>query len=242
MSTRFRAVKAYVSRTGTRWNRRLIKACEWAWMVGPLDMGGPVLDGLSHACDNGAWPCFQAYLKGKRPTPMLDLKKFQTCIARHGSTADFIIIPDIVQGGDMSWAMTRYWMRRLRRDRRFKGVMLLIAVQDGMTPDMIRPFLRDKRIGIFVGGSTEWKLATKRMWAALAHEGGPWGEGGNYCHVGRVNTERRIDACGKDGVDGIDGSSGARFAVTILPLNRALRDVVIQRSQMDIETYIKEAA
>lgn len=225
----------YVSRTGTKRNRGLIKACGWRWMVGPLDMGGPVKDDLNHACDNGAWPCYQLWLKGKRATADPDLRRFQACIARHGATADFIIVPDVVMGGDRSWAMTRYWLRRLRRDRRFTGVKLLIAVQNGMTAEMIKPYLNE-RVGVFVGGDTDWKLATMKMWCDLAHENGA------VCHVGRVNTDKRMVAIGKAGADSGDGSSGARYAVTILPLERSRREVVLRRSQLDIEDYLARAA
>lgn len=226
---------AYMSRTGTKRNIAAAKKANWGWMVGPLDMGGPVREGMPHACDNGAWPCYQAFLKGKRLTADPDLSAFQASIARHGATADFIVIPDVVQGGNRSWAMTRYWMRRLRRDPRFKAVKLLIAVQDGFTPEMIAPFL-SARIGIFIGGSTEWKLKTMREWGKLARSKG------SYCHCGRVNTERRIDQCGASYVDSIDGSSGTRFAVTIPPLARAVRNVILKRSQMDIDDILDVAA
>ena len=45
------------------------------------------------------------------------------------------------------------------------------------------------RVGIFVGGSTPFKLETMPAWGELAREIGCW------LHVGRVNSGRRIRDC-----------------------------------------------
>jgi hypothetical protein len=79
-----------------------------------------------------------------------------------------------------------------------------------MEPDDLSPLV-GRNTGIFLGGSTEWKL--KRM--------SDWGE---FCaakrcwyHVARVNTRGRFRMAHAAGADSVDGSSASRFAVT-LPL------------------------
>lgn len=72
-------------------------------------------------------------------------------------------------------------------------------------------------VGVFVGGSTDWKLATLYDWAALAQSRGAW------CHVGRVNSVRRIRLCHLAGVDSFDGTSASRYSVELPKLERARR-------------------
>ena len=172
--------------------------------------------GFRYAADNGAWKAWQEFNAGRRATAEPDLARFQAFVQRLGPGADFLVVPDIVAGGLRSWALSRYWLRELRRDWRLRGVKLLIAVQDGMTPDLVHPFVC-KRVGVFVGGSTEWKLATLRAWAELAHRRGAW------CHVGRVNTAKRIRACEEADVTSFDGASAALFPKTLSFLDRERR-------------------
>jgi hypothetical protein len=96
------------------------------------------------------------------------------------------------------------------------GVTLLIPVQDGMERHHIEPHV-SHTIGIFVGGSTEWKEHSMPMWGRLAADAGCW------LHVGRVNTMRRIRLCHLAGADSFDGTSVTRFACTLPKLDRARR-------------------
>lgn len=217
---------AYASRTGTRRNLALLRGAGWHLIVSAR--GVLRTEGFRYALDNGAWTAFQEFLKGLRPTAIPDLKAFLRAVDMLGREADFIVLPDIVMGGELSWALSRYWLRRLRRDRRFKGSVLLIAVQNGFDPERIRPYL-GPRVGVFVGGDTEWKLQTMAAWAKVAREMGA------ICHVGRVNTARRIRLCEAAGVHSFDGSSASRYGNTLLPLEAA-------RQQTDIEGFIARRA
>lgn len=223
---------AYASRTNTRRNIAEIKAVNWRWIVSPFDRGGPILAGLRHAVDNGAWHCYQAFVRGERISPLPDISRFETTIARYGKDADFIVVPDVVLGGDLSWELSRAWLRRMRRNPTIRSVRLMMAVQNGFEPTKIEPFL-SPRVGVFVGGDTDWKLATMAEWSRLAHSRGA------ICHVGRVNTARRISLCGKAGVDSFDGTSATKFSVTTRPLERARYAAVLERSQIDIEEYLR---
>lgn len=201
-------MRCYASRTGTRRNIAALSAAGWGWMVGPLDMGGPILGDMPWALDNGAWPAFAQGIEW-------DEAAFLRALDRYGPGADFIVVPDIVGDGPASLARTREWLPRLLARADLGDVRLLIAVQDGMTFADIEPLLTSPRIGIFIGGSTEWKIAAIEPW-------GRWAKGlGLYVHCGRVNTARRIALCAAGGIDSIDGTSATRFAKTLPLLSRA---------------------
>ena len=211
-------MKGYASRTGTKVAIAGLSAADWGWIVGPLDMGGPILGGMSHACDNGAWP---AHIAGRS----IDIPAFLAMLNKHGPTADFIVVPDIVGGGMASLALTQEWLPILLAREDLQQPHLLIAVQDGMSPQDVAPLL-SKRVGIFVGESTEWKLETMPIWGALARTTGC------YLHIGRVNTQRRIALCAAAGANSFDGTSVTRFSKTLRPLDLA-------RRQMDMEDWME---
>lgn len=199
----------YTSRTGTRRNVAALAARNWGWLIGPEDQGGRILAGMRHAIDNGAWPAFQR----KRPW---DARRFRACYLRHGPGADFVVAPDIVAGGAQSLALTRQWLPELLAAPELAGARVLIAVQDGMTEAEVAPLLGG-RVGLFLGGSTEWKLATMAQWGRAAARKAVW------YHVARVNTARRTHMAIAAGAWSIDGTSGAMFAETIPMLDGAAR-------------------
>ncbi|WP_288804637.1 hypothetical protein [uncultured Novosphingobium sp.] len=217
---------AYASRTGTKRNLAALREAGWHLMVSAR--GVLRTEGFPYALDNGAWTAFAEWRDGKRATPQPCIASFVRAVERLGHDAEFIVVPDIVMGGAASLAMSRSWLRKLRRNPCAKRAKLLIAVQNGMEPSDIERFLCH-RVGIFVGGDTDWKLATMAMWSKLAHAHGA------ICHVGRVNSARRIACCEAAGIDSFDGSSASRFAVTLRPLELA-------RQQIDIEGYIARRA
>jgi len=210
---------AYASRTGTRRNLAALRAAGWRLMIsarGPLRT-----EGFRYALDNGAWTSFQ------RGEPF-HAAAFELALARVGADADWIVLPDIVMGGLPSLRFSRTWLQKLRQRRSLRDKTFLIAVQNGMGVQHVRRLV-GPRAGIFVGGDTAWKLATMRTWARLAHAHGA------ICHVGRVNSVRRIRLCAAAGIDSFDGSGVSRFALALPPLDAA-------RRQLDIESWIGGAA
>jgi hypothetical protein len=189
----------YASRTGTRRNLDALRAAGWRLLVSAKGVWRT--EGFPYAIDNGAWTAFQQ-------GTAFDEDAFRGVVDALGDGADWIVVPDIVAGGLASLDFSLRWLDQL------SGVRLL-AVQDGMGAEHVRGLL-GPTVGIFVGGSTEWKLATVRAWGALAREVGC------YCHVGRVNTKRRIALCAEAGVDSFDGTSATRFAVNIPKLTNAV--------------------
>lgn len=205
---------AYASRTGTRRNLRVMREAGWRLMVEPSQIGRyksmrPLWDDgsdASFAVDNGAWG---SHCRGEvwDPAPFLKM------VDAIGDRADWIVVPDIVEGGRASLRRSIEWLDRLPGLR-------LVAVQDGLEPTDLGSLVGPS-VGIFVGGSTEWKLSTLPQWGRFARERGV------YLHVGRVNTRRRIRACALAGADSFDGSSVTRFAKTIVPLEAERRQEVL---------------
>lgn len=221
---------AYASRTGTRRNLAALRSASWHLMVSAR--GVLRHEGFPYALDNGAWTAFQK----KEP---FNVPAFEKAVKLLGTGAEWIALPDIVMGGKASLDLSISWLRRLRRRVALRGQHFMLVVQNGMESGVLLG--RIKRIvgptvGIFVGGDTEWKLATVKFWSDLVHSLG------GICHVGRVNTAKRIGIIGRAGADSFDGSNASRFSKNLLPLERARRSEELDRSQIDIEDYLEMAA
>lgn len=202
---------AYASRTGTRRNLDGLRRAGWRLLVSAE--GAHRTEGFAnYGIDDGAWTAWQQFLKKQRPTPMLDKRKFIRVVVTLGAGADFTVVPDIVQGGGESLALSLRWLPWVLKHCK----RALIAVQDGMVAADVEHLLSE-RVGIFVGGSTPWKLETMAMWADLARTHGAW------CHVGRVNSPKRIRKCAIAGAHSFDGTSASRYAVTLPPLDKETR-------------------
>jgi len=196
---------AYASRTGTRRNLDKLRSAGWRLLVSAA--GELRNEGFRYALDNGAW---SAYSHGKP----FDDRAFSVALKTMGARADWTVIPDVVAGGHASLDLSLRWMREVLNET----PRALLAVQDGLDLGDVRPFLGE-RVGIFVGGSTIWKLCTLSAWSALARSVGCW------CHVGRVNSARRIHACTAAGATSFDGTSVTRYAVSLPRLDVARRQL-----------------
>lgn len=196
-------MKGYATITGTLRNLNVLRAAGWGLVLTPARYNLP--EGFSYFLDNGAWPCFVNKTEW-------DTAAFMRLVEARGAGADFIVLPDIVAGGIESLKRSVDWMERLCHYPR-----LYIAVQDGMNVQTVCNVLSLRPgLGIFVGGSTEWKLKTLPEWGRLA------ADMHKPLHVGRVNTARRIRLCAEVGATSFDGTSVSRFACT-LPLLEASR-------------------
>ena len=196
-------VIAYASNTGTRRNLFRLRQANWRILLTPSNPKRP--SDFRYAIDNGAWTCFM------QNEPFND-KKFMRLVEANSADADFVVLPDIVQGGMESFDLSTVWLRKLR------GLHLLFPVQDGMNVDAVESMLKTHRdIGLFLGGSTEYKLAMMPFWGAMAARLGRW------LHVGRVNTVRRIRLCAEAGVTSFDGTSATMFSCNVDKLENARR-------------------
>lgn len=187
------AVIAYASRTGTRKNLAELRRHGWRLLVSAR--GVLRCEGFPYALDNGAWTSFQ----NGEP---FDVKAFERAVSLMGDAADWIVAPDIVCGGLESLRFSLDWLPRIPG-------RVLLAVQDGIEPEDVEPYLSE-RVGIAIGGSTAWKekQLAERRWRA------------SWLHVLRVNTARRIRLCHWAGATSFDGSGASRFACSVRMLDR----------------------
>jgi hypothetical protein len=201
-------VIAYASVTASGRNLVALRAHDWRLLVVASSHDWRT-NGFAYAIDNGAWAAH------KRGEPWDD-ERFLQILTELGAGADWVVLPDIVAGGAASLARSLHW-----RDL-VLGLTprALLAVQDGMTPEDVRPHL-GPRVGIFVGGSTEWKLQTLAQWSHLGREAGTW------VHVGRVNTARRIKLCVQAGATSFDGTSASMYAVNVPKLDNQRRQLAL---------------
>ncbi len=191
---------AYASRTGTRRNLRALRAAGWRIMVSAK--GPHRTEGFPYAIDNGAW---HSYQQGLPFDEMAFLKVYE----KLGAGADFVVLPDIVAGGRDSLAFSMKWKVQLKA-----RCPQMLAVQDGITVDDVKELV-GPYLGIFVGGTSEWKERTMAQWGELARERTAW------LHIGRVNSIRRISLCEAAGAHSFDGSSASRYQVTLNKLDSA---------------------
>lgn len=189
----------YASRTGTRRNLAALKAAGWRLLVSRAGVWRT--EGFPYALDNGAWSDFQA---GRQ----FDEAAFDKLISALGAGADWIVLPDIVAGGLPSLELSRRWLNRTLAI----CPLVLLAVQDGMHASDVEPLI-GPNVGIFLGGSTEWKLATMAAWGSLC------ASRDIYFHVARVNTRQRFRMAHAANANSVDGSSASRFAKTLPKLD-----------------------
>ena len=198
---------AYASRTGTRKTLDLLRRANWRLLVSAK--GVRRHEGFKYACDNGAWSSF---LKGE-PFDTQAYRTMLNWIPKQTHPPDWMAVPDIVEGGLESLKLSEKWMPEVLD----KCELGLLVVQDGMRPEDVRSMV-GKRVGIFLGGSTAYKLETLYRW-------GEFCSGRCYYHVGRVNTAKRIKMCAEAGADSFDGTSVTRFPSTIRLLDHSRRQM-----------------
>ncbi|MDH1929026.1 MULTISPECIES: hypothetical protein [Pseudomonas] len=194
----------YASRTGTKKNLDAMRANGWGLLVSAK--GVLRTEGFQEVMlDNGAW---SAYTQGEA----FDENAFTKAYNLLGERAKMVVVPDIVAGGLKSLDFSLKWLDRLAGG----PSTLLLAVQDGMVPDDVRDLL-NPGVGIFVGGTSDWKLRTAHSWGILARR--------RCCHlhVGRVNSAKRMLLCSAAaGAHSVDGTSASMYSKTVAPLTAAV--------------------
>ena len=181
----------YASQTSGA-SRRALERAGWRQFVSPDTRAKNGAPTTAYAIDNGAWG---AHLHGRPWEP----EPFRRLVGEHGRKADFVVVPDVVGDRAATLARAAEWLPRLA------GLDLYVAVQDGMTTQDVVPFAT-VIAGLFLGGSTAWKLSTMNRWGEACRGLGL------RLHVGRVNSVRRIRKCGDAGAHSFDGSGVSRYA------------------------------
>jgi hypothetical protein len=197
----------YASRTGTRRNLAALRAHGWGLLVSRAGVWRT--EGFDRICgDNGAWADFQA----GRAFDEDAYDRFLDWLAEQQTAADWLVLPDVVAGGLASLELSCRYLNRCLS----VAPMVLIAVQDGMSTDDLAPLV-GPTVGIFLGGSTAWKIDRMAEWGQFCAEYGV------YYHVARVNSIARMSLAASCGADSVDGSSASRYAVTLPKLAYAAR-------------------
>lgn len=211
----------YATITATKRNLATLRKAGWRLLLSPYahDAMPRVLERAAadfrYAIDNGA---FSTFVQGAP----FDENAFLSIFPRFAKSprCDWVVVPDIPEGGATSLQFSAEWLKRIRgREFSYRGALLL-AVQDGMEKKQVERILRtDSRLGIFVGGSSDFKFNFLPVARSIASE-----LGGRYLHVGRVNTAHRIRYCARYGADSFDGTSVTRYSVTMSKLDSARRE------------------
>lgn len=156
-------------------------------MIAPQN---PKRSQLRYAADNGAFYSWTRKVKWDRDRFLKMIDRVQTFAA----PPDFAVCPDIVAGGEKSLEFSLSWIGKLPAEWSW-----YLAVQDGMTPCGVLAVI-DRFAGIFVGGTSEWKMTSLPQWALMAKQEK------KMLHVGRVNSLARAfyaaKVCKADSFDG----------------------------------------
>lgn len=197
----------YASRTGTRRNLDALRSHGWGLLVSRAGVWRT--EGFARICgDNGAWSDFRAGRNFDEDA----YERFLDWLGVQPVAPDWLVLPDIVAGGLKSLALSMRYINRCRS----VAPLVLIAVQDGMTFADLAPVV-GPQVGIFLGGSTEWKLSNMLAWGEFCRERAL------HYHVARVNSVKRMFLAIAADADSIDGSSASRYAVTLPKLANAAR-------------------
>lgn len=197
----------YCSRTGTKTTLAALRGAGWRLLVSAT--GSHRNEGMPYAIDNGAYTAFQQ----GRP---FDHDAFRRLMGSHGDGADWAVLPDVVAQREASLEMSNRYLDLMGHQQRW-----LLAVQDGMTPADVAPFV-GRIHGLAIGGSTEWKLSSARMWGSVAQQHGL------YLHMLRVNSAKRIALAAAVGCHSFDGTSVCAFPCTLRLLDFSRRQTSLR--------------
>lgn len=164
-----------------------------------------------YAIDNGAY----SYWVKNEP---FNVPAFMALLDAFADRCDWIAIPDAVGDWDKTKFIMPDWVNRLDK---YKKPLLAVA-QNGSEIDQyfdLHALLQTNITGLFVGGTTEWKLKHIQGIANVCHQYG------KICHVGRVNSSKRIQFCKDAGVTSIDGSGASRFKHNARIVSCALKSI-----------------
>ena len=190
--------------------------------------------------DNGAYSDWQFKVDGIRVGRPFDnaafLRDLEHTVA-DDSSPDFVVCPDRVATGRDSLAFSLDWLASY--GSRFPGLRWRLAVQDGMTETDVLPVMHLFE-GIFVGGTTEWKLETGAAWVRFAHSHG------KPCHIGRAGREDHACWALRIGADSLDSSlplwADANFMRFMRGLSRGRPQAEMQWGPTRDQTHSTEAA
>lgn len=159
------------------------------------------------AFDNGAWGDF---LHGEH----FDDDQFLHVLNRisklpDARIPDWCVVPDqIMSRRSLDYSLTwKAWLKGV--DRRLKWYL---ALQDDMaSADVNHALCLEEFDGLFIGGSTPWKLETSAAWVQFGHDRGM------PVHIARINGPRRLQWAIDIDADSVDGTGWVHAGAKWLP-------------------------
>lgn len=168
-----------------------------------------------YALDNGAYLDFINNKVFCDNRFLLYCKKYLRC-------ADWVVLPDVVCNKEETIKKSYRYIDRLQEIE--PSTKMLFVWQDGIGREDIVPFAK-RGIGVFIGGSTDGKIKNMKWLSQLCKEFSVW------CHVGRVNTLKRLELCLSSNINSFDGSGIVRFLPTLELLSRR---IIQEREQLSL--------
>lgn len=156
-------------------------------MIATPKQGNPVPPGAVWAADNG---CFGKGYPGDEQW----FDWLASFTAEQISRCAFAVAPDVVADAPATLERSLPWLPKIRA----LGYPAAFVAQNGQEN---LPVPWDAFDVLFIGGSTDWKLgphARQLAAEAKAH--------GKHVHMGRVNSERRLQYAHAIGCDSADGT------------------------------------
>jgi hypothetical protein len=156
-------------------------------MIATPKQGNRLPDGVAWVADNGCFgkgypgdDAWYAWLASFTPEQITRCR--------------FAVAPDVVGDAWESYLRSYPWLRAIRE----LGYPVAYVAQNG-EEELPTPW--DDFDALFIGGDTTWKLGPgARQLVAQAKELGKW------VHMGRVNSERRLQYAQAIGCDSVDGT------------------------------------
>lgn len=175
-------MQVYLGDTGSSKIIKILQQLGWGRIV--ITRTIKLYSGEPWGFDNGA---FIQWRQGEKWSDSKFLKRLD--LAMSMGTPTIAVTPDIVAKGEESLAFSLKWIHRLPKWPWY------IAIQDGMTPNMVYPYI-ELFSGIFMGGTNTFRK-TAPIWAKLAHNAG------KKFHLGRCNEShlKLAEKCKADSVD-----------------------------------------
>jgi len=196
-------LKGYATSTTTLKNIEFLKNLGWGLFITP---DRPEVHSFKDfAIDNGAWSAYSRKVSWHKKYE----KRFRLICDVYGEMSDFIVCPDIVAGGYKSLDLSLSYLDHLK----IYGTKILIPVQDGIQPCSELYSVLSSEIGLFIGGTTNWKLHNLPTWSWVSEKTNC------YLHVARVNSCKRMALCASFKVNSFDGTSLSRYSVDAIRMN-----------------------
>jgi hypothetical protein len=161
------------------------------------------MNGLPWAADNAAFSNF----KEEKFIKMLDKIK--------GSNPLFVTAPDVVADAEQTISLFEKWQPIIKS----YGLKAAFVLQDGQES---LPVPWKGIDAVFIGGTTEWKLG--RHAYNLVKEAK---KRGIWVHMGRVNSNKRLEYARDIGCDSVDGTGYSMFPDKRIP--KALEFLELQQ-------------